>query len=105
LAGLPSAARSVELQVKKLETDIQKALADFQVPGLAIGIVKEGVPVYTKGFGFKTINGREPVDEKTVFGLGSASKTFNAGLAAVLVQAGSIKWDDKVVRHLPGFRL
>ncbi|MDH4197381.1 MAG: serine hydrolase [Candidatus Aminicenantes bacterium] len=105
LAGLPSAALSAELPVKKLEADIQKALADFQVPGLAIGIVKEGVPVYTKGFGLKTVNGREPVDENTVFGLGSASKTFNAGLAAVLVQAGSIKWDDKVVRHLPGFRL
>lgn len=105
LLGLSSIAVSAELPIQKIEVDIRKALADFRVPGLAIGIVKEGVAVYAKGFGVKTINGGEPVDENTVFGIGSASKTFNAGLAAVLVQAGKIKWDDKVVRHMPDFRL
>jgi len=96
---------SKEFPLKKLEAEILRALADFQVPGLAIGIVKDGAPVFIRGFGVKNINGREPVDENTIFGLGSASKTFNAGLAAVLVQEGKIKWDDKVVVHLPGFQL
>ena len=105
LLGLSSIAVSAELPIQKIEADIRKALADFRVPGLAIGIVKEGVAVYAKGFGVKTINGGERVDENTVFGIGSASKTFNAGLAAVLVQTGKIRWDDKVVRHMPDFRL
>ena len=105
LLGLASVVVSAELPIPKMEADIRKALADFRVPGLAIGIVKEGVAVYVKGFGVKAVNGNEPVDKNTIFGLGSASKTFNAGLAAVLVQAGQIKWDDKVVRHMPDFRL
>ena len=105
LLGLSSIAFSADLPIQKIEADIRKALEDFHVPGTAIGIVREGVPVCVKGFGVKAVNGNEPVDENTVFGLGSASKTFNAGLAAVLVQAGKIKWDDKVVGHLPDFRL
>ncbi len=105
LFGWSPSAVSTELPAQELEADIRKALADFQVPGLAIGIIDKGRQVYTRGFGVKTVGGREPVDENTIFGLGSASKTFNAGLAAVLVQAGKIKWDDKVVRHTPEFRL
>ena len=70
------------MQIQKIETDIRKALADFRVPGLAIGIVREGVAVYAKGFGVKAVDGSESVDENTIFGLGSASKTFNTGLAA-----------------------
>ena len=106
--GLPRwspSAFSAELPIQELEADIRKALADFHVPGLAIGIIENGVPVYARGFGVKAVDGKEPVDENTIFGLGSASKTFNAGLAAVLVQAGKIKWDDKVVRHMPNFQL
>ena len=105
LLGLSSIAVSAELPRQKMEADILKALVDFRVPGLAIGIVKDGAAVYVKGFGVKTVNGREPVDENTIFGIGSASKTFNAGLAAVLVQADKIKWDDKVVRHMHNFQL
>jgi len=88
-----------------LDREIEKALADFQVPGLAIGIVKEGRTVLLKGYGVKTAGGREPVDGNTVFGLGSASKTFNAGLAAMLVQEGRLDWDDKIAKHLPDFKL
>ena len=105
LLAFPALGYSEDLLLQKLEVEIPRALADFQVPGLAIGIVKDGIPVFLRGFGVKNINGREPVDENTIFGLGSASKTFNAGLAAVLVQEGKIKWDDKVLRHLPGFQL
>ncbi|MGB8952046.1 MAG: serine hydrolase domain-containing protein [Candidatus Aminicenantales bacterium] len=96
---------SQEMPYRNLEADIQKALADFQVPGLAIGIVKDGIPVYIKGFGIKNIHAKDPVDENTIFGIGSATKTFTAGLAAVLVQEGKIQWDDKVVQHLPDFQL
>jgi len=105
LLALSSPALSVDLPIQKIEADIRKALVDFQVPGLAIGIVRDGAPVVVKGFGLRAFGGNEVVDENTIFGIGSASKTFNAGLAAVLVQAGKIKWDDKVVQHMPGFRL
>ena len=88
-----------------LDREIDKALADFQVPGLAIGIVKEGRTILLKGYGIKTAGGREPVDGNTVFGLGSASKTFTAGLAATLVLEGRLDWDDKIVKHLPDFKL
>jgi CubicO group peptidase (beta-lactamase class C family) len=94
-----------DLPLDILERDIRKALVDFQVPGLAIGIVKDGRTVLLKGYGVKDIERPDAVDENTVFGLGSASKTFTAGLAAALVHEGRLRWDDRIVTHLPEFRL
>ncbi|MBN1938552.1 MAG: serine hydrolase [Candidatus Aminicenantes bacterium] len=109
LAILSSAGASVPqdrtLPLDRLEKDIEKALRDFHVPGLSIGIVKDGRTVLLKGYGVKQAGGREPVDEHTVFGLGSATKTFTAGLAAVLVEEGRLGWGDRVADHLPDFRL
>ena len=89
----------------QLDRYIQKAVDDFEVPGLSVGIVKNGNVVFKKGYGVKSTDTNEPVDTKTLFGIASLSKAFTAASIAMLVDEGKIDWEDRVIDHLPWFRL
>ena len=84
---------------------VNKALKDWGVPGLAIAIVKDDRVVLAKGFGVRELNKPAPVDEHTLFAIGSSSKAFTAASIAMLVDEGKLKWDDPATKHLPGFQL
>ena len=87
------------------EDYVNKALKDWGVPGVAIAIVKDDRIVYAKGFGVRELNKPEPVDEHTLFAIGSSSKAFTAASLAILVDQSKIKWDDPATKYLPGFQL
>jgi len=82
-----------------------KARADWQIPGMAIGIVQEGQLIFAKGYGVKRMGENDPVTENTLFQIGSTTKAFTAALVAMLVDAGKLKWEDRVIDHLPDFRM
>jgi CubicO group peptidase (beta-lactamase class C family) len=84
---------------------VNKAIKDWGVPGVAIAIVKDDRIVYAKGFGVRELNKSAPVDEHTLFAIGSSSKAFTAASVAMLVDEGKLKWDDPATKHLPGFQL
>ena len=84
---------------------VNKAIKDWGVPGMAIAIVKDDRIVYKKGFGVRELNKPAPVDEHTLFAIGSSSKAFTAASLAMLVDEGKLKWDDPATKHLPGFQL
>jgi CubicO group peptidase (beta-lactamase class C family) len=98
-----SLAQSVDF--KKLDRTIQKALKDYDVPGLSIGIVRYGKLVFSKGYGVKNLETKEKVDKETLFPVASISKAFTAASIAKLVEEKKLTWDDKVIDHLPWFRL
>jgi CubicO group peptidase (beta-lactamase class C family) len=75
------------------------------IPGLAIAVVKNGEVVYVEGFGVRDVRSGEPVDENTIFAIGSASKAFTAAAVADLVDKKLLEWDDPVTKYLPGFRV
>lgn len=77
----------------------------FEVPGIAVAVVKDGKVVLTKGYGVKKLNGSDPVDENTLFGIASNSKAFTATALAMLVEEGKIKWDTPVKEYLPWFQM
>lgn len=83
----------------------EKARVDWEVPGMAIAVVKDDKIVYAKGFGVKKLGEATPVDEKTLFAIGSSSKAFTAATLAILVDEGKIKWDDRVSKYLPDFEV
>ena len=87
------------------EAYVNKALKDWGVPGVAIAIVKDDKIVFAKGFGVRELNKPEPVDEHTLFAIGSSSKAFTAASLAILVDQSKIKWDDPATKYLPGFQL
>lgn len=89
----------------EFEEYVNKALKDWGVPGVAIAIVKDDRVVLAKGFGVRELNKPAPVDEQTLFAIGSSSKAFTAASIAMLVDEGKLKWDEPATKHLPGFQL
>ena len=96
---------SQKIQLDSLESFINQLMEDFEVTGLSIGIVKNDSIIYSKGFGTRKINENLPVNENTIFGIGSISKSFAALTLGILVDEGKIKWDDRVRDYLPYFEL
>ncbi|MGB7070467.1 MAG: serine hydrolase [Pyrinomonadaceae bacterium] len=83
---------------------VNKAIHDWEVPGIAIAIVKDDKIVLAKGYGVKRLGEASAVDERTVFAIGSSSKAFTAAAIAMLVDEGKLKWDDPATKYLPGFQ-
>ena len=88
-----------------LDADVARAMASFDVPGMAIAIVKDGVVLAAKGFGVRQLGRPAPVDGQTLFEVASNSKAFTAAALAMLVDEGKLNWDDPVTKHLPDFQM
>lgn len=88
-----------------MDAYVSKALTDWQIPGAAVCIVKNGKVVYMKGYGVKEMNGADKVDENTLFMIGSNSKAFTATAIAMLDAEKKISLDDKVTKWIPQFKL
>lgn len=99
LLTLPLAAQDYLDQVA------ERARTVFQVPGLAVAVVKDGQVVVAKGYGVKRTGGSDPVTARTVFAIASNTKIFTASALAMLVDEGRLAWDDRVVDRLPGFQM
>jgi len=83
---------------------IPDAMARLKVPGVALGIVCDGRE-FMKGFGVTSVRHPLPVDEKTLFQIGSTTKTFTATAVMRLVEAGKIALDEPVRTYLPDFTM
>lgn len=84
---------------------VTKAIQTWKIPGLSVAIVRHDSVIYTKGYGVLATRGTMPVNDKTLFEIGSSSKAFTATLVAMLVSDGKMHWDDKLTQYLPEFRL
>jgi len=87
------------------EIYVKTGMADWQVPGMAIVIVRGDEVIYKKTFGVREAGKTDQVTEETLFQIGSTSKAFTAALVAMMVDEGKIKWNDKVIDYLPEFRM
>ena len=105
--SLPPAAVTavVALDAAALEADVNAALKAFDVPGIAVAIVKDGQIVSARGYGVRKLGDPAPVTGKTLFEVASNSKAFTAAALAMLVDEGKLNWDDPVTQHLPGFQM
>lgn len=86
-----------------LDAYIADALGKFDQPGLAVGIVKDGALVWSKGYGKLDLAKPEPVTPNSVFYCASMSKAFTACAIGLLADQGALAFDDPVVEHLPWF--
>ena len=88
-----------------LEQRVEQLRKDFGVPGVTIAIVEDGKVTFAHGWGVRDISTNQPVDADTIFFTGSTGKAFTNAALATLVDEGKIKWDDKVIDHMPDFRM
>jgi CubicO group peptidase (beta-lactamase class C family) len=84
---------------------VQDALRSWEVPGVAVAIVRGDEVVYLKGFGVRELGRQDPVTPDTVFPIASCTKAFTTTLMATLVDDGKLAWDDPVRKHLDYFHL
>jgi CubicO group peptidase (beta-lactamase class C family) len=88
-----------------LDAWVGRAMQTFDVPGLALTVVKDDKVVVAKGYGVRKLGERAAVDEHTLFGIASNTKVFTATALGLLVEEHKIEWDAPVVRYLPAFAL
>ncbi len=79
---------------------VAHALKEFDTPGLAIAIVKDGRVVLAKGYGVKRLGDAAPVDAHTLFQIASNTKAFTAAALAILMDEGKLHWDDRVSQYI-----
>lgn len=101
LIGLPALAAPPA----ELDRRIEAAMQAHDLPGLALAIVEDGQPSLVRGYGLRRLGGREAVDADTIFPTGSTGKAVTAAALGILVDEGRLRWDDRVIDHLPGFRM
>ena len=97
--------KNIDKKLKVLDAYYEQALADWNVPGMAVAIVKDGEIIFSKGYGMRDVNTGDPVDGNTLFAIASNSKAFTSAALAMLVDEGKLSWNDKVRDYLPWFEL
>lgn len=84
---------------------VERSMKTFDVPGISVGVIKDGKVIHAKGYGVRSLNTMQKMDENTLVGIASCSKAFTAASLGILVDDGKIKWDDKVRDYIPEFKL
>lgn len=84
---------------------VEKMRKNYDVPGVALAIVKDGKTVFARGFGYRDVEKKLKVTADTLFAIGSCSKAFTATVLGILVDEGKLEWEKPVSEYLPGFKL
>jgi len=92
-------------KIEDLDQYFEKAVEEFELPGLAIAMVKDGEVIFSKGYGFKDADEGIAMSTGSLFNIASCSKAFTAACIGKLVSEGKLDWKDKVVEYIPEFKL
>ena len=89
----------------QIDSIVNDAITKLNVAGAAVAVVKDGKVIHSKGYGVKSFKTKEKVNQHTQFAIASNSKAFTTTALALLVEEGKITWTDKVVDHIPEFKM
>lgn len=92
-------------QQAEFDIYVEKAMAKWGVPGVAIGLLQDGKIVRVKGYGVKKFGEAERVDGDTLFAIASLTKAFTAAAIATLSDEERLSFDDPVTKYLPDLKL
>lgn len=93
------------ISAAEIDTLVERTLKTFDVPGIAVAVVKDGKIIHAKGYGVRSLNTMQKVDEHTLFGIASNSKAFTSAALGILIDEGKLSWDDKVTDIIPEFKM
>lgn len=102
---LATSVTFAQITEKQIDELVEKTLKTFDVPGIAVAVVKDGKVVHSKGYGLRSVLSKEKVNANTLFGIASNSKAFTSAALAILVDEKKLDWDDKVVKFIPEFKM
>jgi CubicO group peptidase (beta-lactamase class C family) len=104
-ALLPAGAGAQAGPLDGLDDYVTRALAEWEVPGLAIAVIRNDSIVHARGYGVRELGRADRVDENTLFAVASTTKAMTAAALGMLVDEDRLDWDDRVSVHLPWYRL
>lgn len=82
---------------------VDAVMAEVEVPGAAVAVVRDGEPLHARGYGFANLEWRGPAGTDTVFRLASLTKSFTATAILLLEAEGRLRLDDRLGQHLPDY--
>lgn len=96
---------ATDKKIQEFEAYIIKGMKDWEIPGMAVTVVKDGKVLLAKGYGLRELGKPDPVNTQTLFACASTTKAMTAACMGMLVDEGKVSWDDPVYKHLPEFQL
>jgi CubicO group peptidase (beta-lactamase class C family) len=96
---------SITQRLAGFDAWVETMLREWQMPGCAVAVVKDGEVIHAKGYGLRDVEHNLPVTENTLFAIGSCTKAFTATCLGMLVDEGKLEWDTPVRDYMPDFHL
>ncbi len=97
--------RNPAVRLRGFDAFVLRRMKEWHVPGVAVGVVKDGRPIHIRGYGLRHVGSRLPVTGRTCFAIGSCTKAFTGTAMGILVDEGKVDWDTPVREYLPSFRM
>ena len=91
--------------LQDLDAYVESVREAFDVPGIAVAVVKDGEVVLAKGWGVREMGKPAKVDAHTLFAIASNTKAFTSASLSMLADEGKLELEDRVIDHLPWFRM
>lgn len=109
-APMAGEASDLPVQLQDFDAYVERVRKQFDVPGIAVAIVKDGKVVLERGYGVRQLpsdaHGKDaPVDAHTLFAIASNTKAFTAASLSMLADEGKLGMADRVTEHLPWFQM
>lgn len=98
-------APELPAQLQDFDAYVEGVRQRFDVPGIAVAIVKDGKVVLERGYGLRQLDRPEKVDARTLFAIASNTKAFTSASLSILADEGKLSLDDRVIDRLPWFRM
>jgi len=102
---LSALGQRTAFDTKAVDRVMLETMKAWQIPGMAVAIVKNDRVVYVASYGVKDLDSKTPVTVDTLFQIGSTSKAFTTTALAMLADDGKLSFDDPVRKHVEYFRL
>lgn len=100
-----SFAQDLSKQLREFDSYVDNARKEWQAPGLAVAVVKDGKIIFKKGYGMREIGTNNLADTQTIFACASTTKAMTAVCMGILVDEGKVNWNDPVSKYVPDFKL
>ena len=92
-------------QIQEFDAYVEAARKQWDVPGMAITVVKDNKVIFKKGYGVRELGKPDAVDTQTLFACASTTKAMTVTLMGMLVDEGKLSWNDPVSKYLPELQL
>lgn len=84
---------------EKVDSYVENALSEKHIPGLSLAVIRDGIPVKLKGYGYADLENKITVNPETLFQSGSVGKQFTATAILQLKEEGKLDLEDKISKY------